>query len=83
MRGGGALVIGVIAVAALAAAVDWGCAPTTASQGQRLASPADPEPDGGWAAYRPSRREYDVDPGRLAAGPPPTAPVFSLNHDSH
>jgi hypothetical protein len=76
------LIVAVLAGAALAAITAWGCATTTA-EGPQLDHPRESEPDGGWAAYRPSRREYDVDPGRIAAGAPSTSPVFSLGHDIH
>jgi hypothetical protein len=76
------LLVAVLAFATVAAVAVWGCATTTA-EGAQLDRPRESEPDGGWAAYRPSRGAYDVDPGRLAAGAPPTSPAFSLDHDSH
>ena len=82
MRRAAALLVAVLAGAALAAVTAWGCATTTA-EGPRLAQPSENAPDGGWVAYRPTRREYDVDPARSAAGMPSTSPVFPIGHDIH
>ena len=68
------------ASAALAALAAWGCA-TTATEGPRLERPGDPEPDGGWAAYRPPRRDYDVEPMTGAMGSPSITPIAPLRRN--
>jgi len=84
VKRGGVLVV-FLASATLVAVANWGCAPTTSSQGERLARPAEPEPDGGWAAYRPTRRsEYDPDPLRAATGETASGSLaIEPVHDSH
>jgi hypothetical protein len=65
---GVALALGVLAGAAgLAALAASGCA-TAPAPLHVEPQVIDYEPDGGWANYRPERRQYEADPVRASTG---------------
>jgi hypothetical protein len=77
-------VLVVLAVAGLGALMAWSCATSTTATGARTTQrPSEVAPDGGWASYRPTHAEYEVDPARAAVGQPSTSPIFPIGHDLH
>jgi hypothetical protein len=74
--------LGALALVALGALAAWGCSTTTATGPRTTERPQEAAPDGGWAAYRPTSRQYEVDPARAALSMPasPGAPLGSSLH---
>lgn len=72
------LTVLVVAGAATAGVVAWGCA---TSHIDDSAAVVDRVPDGGWENYRPTQRQFEPDPMRAAGGlevhpsPIPSAPI--------